>query len=140
MTLRARRLITVTTAVAFGTADLVQKATAGPSLQHDRSALALALMALVALGLLVLVPRIPWAPVAVGAGVAAGGTIGNLVSLLIWSGGVPDPLVAPVASGDIAFNLADVFVLGGDALLLCAAAVYALRHPDRCGSRSRGLM
>jgi len=126
-TLGARRLITVVTAVAFGTVDLVQKATAGPSLQHERATPALLLMTLVAFVLIVLVPRIPWTPVALGAGVAAGGTLGNLVSLLVWSHGVPDPLVVHA----LAFNLADVFVLCGDALLLCSAAVYALRNRER---------
>jgi lipoprotein signal peptidase len=131
VSLRTRRLVAVATAVAFGTADLVQKAAAGPSLQHARPAEVLALMALVLLVLVVLVPRIPWLPVAFGAGIAAGGTVGNLASLLIWRDGVPDPLVVHSASGAIAFNLADVFVLCGDALLLCAAAVYALRNRDR---------
>ena len=84
-------------------------------------------MALVVLVLVVLVPRIPLLPVAVGAGVAAGGTVANLASLFIWRDGVPDPLVVHA----VAFNLADVFVLCGDALLLSSAAVYALRHRDR---------
>jgi len=126
-TLRMQRLVTVATALAFATFDLVQKATAGASLQHARSASTLVLMGVVLLVLVVLVPRIRWTPVAVGAGIAAGGTLGNLVSLLVWSGGVPDPLVVR----DVAFNLADVFVFCGDALLLSAAVVYALRNRDR---------
>jgi len=127
LTLRIRRLVTVATATAVATVDLVQKATSGPSLQHERSAATLLLMALVVLVLVVLVPRIPLLPVAVGAGVAAGGTVANLASLFIWRDGVPDPLVVHA----VAFNLADVFVLCGDALLLSSAAVYALRHRDR---------
>jgi lipoprotein signal peptidase len=62
-----------------------------------------------------------------GAGIAAGGALGNLVSALAWRAGVPDPLVLR----DVAFNLADLFVLAGDALLLASAAVYALRNRDR---------
>jgi lipoprotein signal peptidase len=127
LTLRIRRLVTVATATAVATVDLVQKATAGQSLQHERSAATLFLMALVVVVLIVLVPRIPLLPVAVGAGVAAGGTMGNLASLFIWRDGVPDPLVVHA----VAFNLADIFVLCGDALLLSSAAVYALRHRDR---------
>lgn len=126
-TLGTQRLVTVATAIAFASVDLVQKATARLSLQHDRSTSTLLLMALVALVLIVLVPRILWTPVAVGAGIAAGGTLGNLVSLLVWSRGVPDPLVVHA----VAFNLADVFVLCGDALLLCSAAVYVLRNRER---------
>jgi lipoprotein signal peptidase len=48
--------------------------------------------------------------------------------MLVWHGDVPDPLVL---RGWIAFNLADVFVLAGDALLLSAAVVYALRNRTR---------
>ena len=81
-------------------------------------------MALVAVGLVAVVPRIRSLPVVLGAGIAAGGALGNLVSALTWGAGVPDPLVL----GTIAFNLADVFVLAGDALLLTSAAVYALRN------------
>jgi lipoprotein signal peptidase len=72
------------------------------------------------------VPRIPSRTIVLGAGIAAGGALGNLLSALIWAEGVPDPLV----SGRIAFNLADAFVLAGDALLLCGAAIFALRNRD----------
>jgi len=131
MTARSRRALTAFIAVAFGAADLIQKATAGQSLQHERSAASLVVMAAVVAGLVFVVPLVPWTPVAVGAGIASGGAIGNLVSLLVWSGGVPDPLVLRGAPGGIAFNLADVFVFCGDVLLLSAAAVFAMRHRGR---------
>ena len=50
------------------------------------------MVALIA-ALVVLVPRVPSNAAAVGAGIACGGTLGNLISLLVWSQGVPDPLV-----------------------------------------------
>jgi lipoprotein signal peptidase len=131
MTARSRRALTALIAVALGAADLIQKATAGPSLQHERSAASLVVMAAVVGGLVFVVPLVPWTPVAIGAGIAAGGAIGNLVSLLVWSGGVPDPLVLRGAAGGIAFNLADVFVFCGDLLLLSSAAVFAMRHRGR---------
>jgi lipoprotein signal peptidase len=88
-------------------------------------------MAAVAGALLVLVPRIPSWPIAFGAGIAAGGAVGNLVSAMLWWGsGVPDPLVLRGPAGGIAFNLADCFVLAGDAVLLSAAAVHALRNRE----------
>src|SRR5207253_8151243 len=49
LTLRTRRLVTVATATAVATVDLVQKVTSGPSPQHERSAATLLLMALVVL-------------------------------------------------------------------------------------------
>jgi lipoprotein signal peptidase len=84
-------------------------------------------MALVAAGLLAFVPRLPSLPASVAAGIAAGGAIGNLASALVWSAGIPDPLVLH----QVAFNLADVFVVAGDALLLSSAAIYTLRNRER---------
>jgi hypothetical protein len=46
---------------------------------------------------------------------------------LAFSPGVPNPLVL----GPIAFNLADVFVLAGFALVAGATLVFALRNHDR---------
>jgi len=128
-TVRARRLLTLATAAVFGAVDLAQKAAAGDAVRHDRSPAALVLMAAVVAGLVLVVPLVPWTPVALGAGIAAGGALGNVVSLLVWNGGIPDPLVVRAAGGGLAFNLADVFVLTGDALLLAAAVLYGLRHP-----------
>jgi lipoprotein signal peptidase len=119
--------VAVAVAAIVATADLGQKLTGGSALHHARSLAAVAVMAVVAVALLGLVPRIRSLPVVVGAGIAAGGAVGNLVSALAWSRGVPDPLVLR----DVAFNLADLFVLAGDALLLTSAAVYALRNRDR---------
>jgi lipoprotein signal peptidase len=120
-------LIAAALAVAVAALDLAHKVIDGRALHHERSFAAVLLMASVAAGLLVVVPRLRSMSVAVGAGIAAGGAVGNLVSALAWRSGVPDPLVLR----DVAFNLADVFVFGGDALLLAAAALYALRNRDR---------
>ena len=124
---RTRRLVAAAAAVVVAALDLGQKLIGGAALHHERSIGAVAVMTLVAFGLLAVVPRVRSLPVVLGAGIAAGGALGNLVSALAWSAGVPDPLVV----GTIAFNLADVFVLAGDALLLTSAAVYALRNRDR---------
>ena len=80
--------------------------------------------------LVVLVPRIPSNAAALGAGIACGGALGNLVSLLAWSQGVPDPLVLAGETHGLAFNLADLFALAGDALLLSAAVVHGVRHRE----------
>lgn len=92
-------------------------------------------MASLIAGLVVLVPRISSNAAAIGAGIACGGALGNLVSLLAWSQGVPDPLVLVGETQELAFNLADLFALTGDALLLSAAALYGVRHRERLWER-----
>jgi hypothetical protein len=124
---RTRRLVAAVAAFFVAAVDLGQKLIGGPALHNERSFAAVAVMVFVAVGLVALVPQIRSLPVVLGAGIAAGGALGNLVSALAWSAGVPDPLVVR----DIAFNLADVFVLAGDALLLTSAAVYAVRNRGR---------
>jgi lipoprotein signal peptidase len=101
--------------------DLVHKSFAGAQYHHSRTPFT------VLVALVVLVPRISSNVAAVGAGIACGGALGNLVSLLAWSQGVPDPLVIGKTTG-IAFNLADLFALSGDVLLLSAVVVHGLRH------------
>jgi Signal peptidase (SPase) II len=125
---RARRTAAAAAAGAAAAADLGHKALAGSALHHLRSPAALLLMALVAAGLLLLVPRIPSIWIALGAGVAAGGALGNLVSALVWRAGVPDPIVVRGANGGIAFNLADVFVLAGIVLETVASLRLAIRY------------
>jgi hypothetical protein len=44
---------------------------------------------------------------------------------------VPDPLIVTSGVHAVAFNLADLFALAGDALLLSAVAVYGLRNRGR---------
>jgi lipoprotein signal peptidase len=90
---------------------------------HTRSAGVLAFAAVIAVGLLALAPRVPSLGVALGAGIAAGGAIGTVVSGLAWNG-VPDPLV----HGGIAFNLADVAIVAGDAMLIGCVLFHAWTH------------
>ena len=61
--------------------------------------------------------RLPSRQFALAAGVLAGGLLGNLVSAVTHGGAVENPFVA----GDVAFNLADVLVLGGLVLVALAA-------------------
>jgi lipoprotein signal peptidase len=128
---RQRRVLLVATALAVAAADLGYKAAVEAPYHHLRSTAVVGIAAAVIVALVVLVPRLPSRAAAVGAGLAAGGALGNLVSVLAWSQGVPDPLVVAGARYGVAFNLADVFALGGDALLLSAAVLYAMRNRGR---------
>jgi lipoprotein signal peptidase len=132
---RFRQAIVALTAVVFATVDLVHKAIVPAELHHARTPfVALMLGALVA-ALVVVVPRLPSNAAALGAGIVCGGALGNLVSILAWSQGVPDPLMIVSETRVLAFNLADVFALVGDVLLLSAAIIYGIRHHNRLSAR-----
>ncbi len=75
---------------------------------------------MLAAALLAFAPRLRSRGIVLGAGIAAGGALATFVSGLAW-GAVPDPLVR----GGVAFNLADVAIAGGDALLLAAVLLHA---------------
>jgi lipoprotein signal peptidase len=126
-----RRALLVATAAAVAAIDLVHKAAVPATYHHLRSPLVALIGAGVIALLIALVPRLPSQAASLGAGLAAGGALGNLVSVLAWSDGVPDPLVVAGTRYGVAFNLADVFALGGDALLLSAAVLYTLRNRQR---------
>jgi len=123
----ARRRVAFAAASGVLALDLGDEMLVPTSFHHPRSAAALALTAVLAFGVLWAVPRVPSRVLALAGGVAAGGALGNLVSGLLWSGGVPDPIV----HGGYAFNVADVAVVLGDAALLTTALVVAWDHRHR---------
>jgi lipoprotein signal peptidase len=115
-------------AAALACIDLVDKVATHADYHHARSSFTVIVTTLVVIGLLVFVPRLPSSAVLLGAAVAAGGALGNMISAIAWAQGVPDPLVVGSPARGIAFNLADVFVFVGDAVMLSAVLVYALRN------------
>jgi lipoprotein signal peptidase len=117
-------LVLAGTAAIAGLVDLGHKATAAPAYLHGRSAgyVFLVLGLTLAWAVAIVLTRSP--AMALGGGLAAGGAIGNVFSLIFWPG-VPNPIeVSPIA-----FNLADVFVLVG--FLLVAGTTIALAACDR---------
>jgi lipoprotein signal peptidase len=122
----ARRSAAVTVALAVLAAVLIHDALTPTRFHHQRSLATLLVAGLLAAALLALAPRIRSSGVVLGTGIAAGGALATFVSGLAW-GGVPDPLV----HGGIAFNLADVAIAFGDALLLIAALLYAWTNRAR---------
>ena len=129
--MRSRRTLLTATAVVFALIDLVHKTFNRAEFHHARPLFVALVMAILVVALVVLVPRVPSNTAALGAGIACGGALGNLVSLLAWSQGVPDPLVVAGATHGLAFNLADLFALVGDALLLSAVVVYGVRQREK---------
>ena len=127
----SRRLELITIAAVFATIDIAYKLAMHADYHHARSRFAAFAIAAVVLGLVLFVPRVPSRIALLGAAIAAGGALGNLISLFMWSQGVPDPIVVQGATRGIAFNLSDVFAFAGDALLLSAVVVHGVRHRAR---------
>jgi lipoprotein signal peptidase len=125
---KVRRTLLVCTAISFAAVDLVHKVLTPTNFHHARAPYVVVLILMVVAALVLLVPNVPSNAAAVGAGIACGGALGNLVSLLAWSQGVPDPLLITGATHGVAFNLADVFALTGDALLLSAIVLHGVRQ------------
>jgi lipoprotein signal peptidase len=121
-----RRGVAVAAALAVLSVDLAHEALTPTPFHHLRPAGILVLAAVIAVALLALAPRIPSLGVALGAGIAAGGALGTAVSGFAWNG-VPDPLVG----GGIAFNVSDIAIGVGDALLIVFVLAYAWTHRDR---------
>ena len=125
--MKRRRRVACAAALVVLAATLVHDAVAATAIRHARPLVVLVLAGVIAVALLTLAPRIRSWVVALGAGIAAGGGLATLVSGLAWAGGVPDPLVR----GGIAFNLADVAIAVGDAVLVAGACAHAWRNRAR---------
>jgi lipoprotein signal peptidase len=101
----------------------------GAVLVHERSALYVAGVAAASVLWAGAIARTRSSSIAFAGGIVFGGAAANLVSIALWPSlpGVPDPIVA----GGVAFNLADVAVVAGFALLLPATLVFAMRNKER---------
>jgi lipoprotein signal peptidase len=119
---RQRLLIGV--ALLLTAVDLGQKASA-PVYGHPRGVVYVVVAGAITLLLVLSVPRVPSRALAVAGGVAAAGAFGNLVSALVWRGGIPNPIVM----GQIAFNVADLCAVTGAIAVVLGAVLFALRHP-----------
>jgi lipoprotein signal peptidase len=132
MRVSERLLLVVGSAAALASVDLVVKAThptAAWAFHHRSDAwIALCLALLVGAALLCLVPS---ASVALAGGVMSSGVIGNLVSARADGNWVPNPLTISEGGFTVAFNLADVFFLLGNLLLMTTLVVEVVRHRDR---------
>jgi signal peptidase (SPase) II len=92
---------------------------------HQRSQVWSALTAVLVVVLLLLAV-LPSRLVATSAGVVAGGVLGNLVSAREHGGRVPNP----IAVGEFALNVADIFVLAGVPVMVFALARVSIRHRE----------
>ena len=129
-----RLLLFVASAGVLVAVDQVVKATVSTPLWafHHRSYGWFALSIAVLAGA-VLLTRVPSRAVAVAAGVMSAGAIGNLISARLNGNRVPNPLVIGNYERGFAFafNLADVFFLAGNLLLMAALVVMVVRRRER---------
>jgi hypothetical protein len=127
-----RLLLFLVPALVLALADLAVKATVPTAWWafHHRTDVwvALCVAVLVAMSSLVFVPS---NAVVFAAGVTSGGVIGNLVSARANGNRVPNPLVVGGYGHGLAFNLADVFFLLGNVLLMTSLIMLTVRNRQR---------
>jgi hypothetical protein len=119
--------VALVAAAAVVAVTLVDDALQPSVLSHARPPLIYVLAALLASALLLLAPRAGSPAIALGAGIAAGGALATLVGGVVWANGVPNPL----AAHGVAFNVADLAIGTGDALLIGGALLHAWLHRQR---------
>jgi protein-S-isoprenylcysteine O-methyltransferase Ste14 len=127
-----RLLLLLVTAAALATLDQAVKHTfSAPAWTlHQRSALWFAGCCLILVAATPLA-RVPSKTVALAAGIFCGGVLGNLLSASEDALQVPNPIVVGHASGAIAFNVADLFILGGNVLLMASLMVVVIQNRER---------
>jgi hypothetical protein len=96
---------------------------------HERPAVVVLIGLAATVGLATAIVLVGSVPIALAGGIAVGGAAGNLVSLALWPSfaGVPDALVA----GSVAFNLGDIAIGAGLALVVVAIVPFAARNRSR---------
>jgi hypothetical protein len=127
-----RLFLVIVPTAGLAAADLLVKLTVAtpPWHFHTRSH-AWALLSVALLVAALLLTLVPSRLVAIAAGLMGGGVLGNLLSALFDGNQVPNPLQFGDATGGVAFNLADVFFLGGNALLTIALMVVTIQNRER---------
>jgi lipoprotein signal peptidase len=73
---------------------------------------------------------VPSRTVLVGAALLSGGLLGNVLSASADGLSVPNPLLLGEATG-VAFNVADICIVGGNLILMIALIALAIRNRDR---------
>jgi hypothetical protein len=83
--------------------------------------------------------RLPSNTVTVAAGIFNGGVLGNVLSASDNHLVVPNPLLIGSRVNGVAFNLADLFILTGNLMLMAALIVLVVKNRDRLPKSSLAL-
>jgi hypothetical protein len=75
--------------------------------------------------------RLPSTSVTIGAGIFNGGVLGNVLSASDDHLVVPNPILIGNQVNGVAFNLADLFILTGNLMLMGALIVLVIRNRER---------
>jgi hypothetical protein len=75
--------------------------------------------------------RLPSTSVTVAAGIFNGGVLGNVLSASDNHLVVPNPILIGNQANGVAFNLADLFILTGNLMLMGALIVLVIRNRER---------
>lgn len=119
----------VVPAATLAACDLAVKAEmpASHEVFHHRSGAWVAASACIVAGTAALL-WVPSRAVALSAGIASGGVLGNLVSARWWAAGVPNPFLYELSNATIAFNLADVCIVSGMVMLMVSLVRTSIRN------------
>jgi lipoprotein signal peptidase len=130
-----RLLLIAALAAALAYLDLLVKDTVPTAAWafHHRSNAWVAVSIILLLGAVAL-SVVPSRAVAFAGGVMSAGVLGNLVSARADGNWVPNPLTISPGEYLLAFNLADVFFLLGNLLLMTALIVVTVQHRGRLAS------
>ena len=81
--------------------------------------------------------RLPSTTVTIAAGIFNGGVLGNVLSASDDHLVVPNPILIGNRVNGVAFNLADLFILSGNLMLMVALIVLVIRNRERLPNSSQ---
>lgn len=126
-----RVAVVLAVALPLAAADLVLKVMRPtPSWAWHERSYAWLLLCVVVLACVMGLLRVPSRLVPPAAGILAGGVLGNALSAAWNDLEVPNPIIVTEGRAVIAFNLADVWVMGGLLALFSVIAVWLVRNRE----------